>query len=70
VEENKREPFNYATSQFRQLGDYRNSEYRPKVKLMNTNGETHWMDIHPDDLAALQQLMEERFRQEDPYYPR
>lgn len=56
----ERQPFNYARSQFRQLGNYRETEYPTKLKIWNDNGETHWMNIHPDDLAALQRLMEAR----------
>ena len=56
----ERQPFNYARSQFRQLGNYRETEYPTKLKIQNDNGETHWMNVHPDDLAELQRLMEAR----------
>lgn len=59
----ERQPFNYARSQFRQLGEYRTAEYPAKLKIQNDNGETHWMNIHPDDLAELQRLMEAREEQ-------
>lgn len=62
----QRKPFNYATAEFSKLGDYRTTDYRTKLKVHNENGETRWMDIHPDDLAALQRLMEDReFRNDE-----
>lgn len=57
----ERQPFNYARSQFRQLGNYRaKGIYASKLKVVSDGGETHWMNVHPDDLAALQRLMEAR----------
>lgn len=55
-------PFNYITSQFRKLGDYRATagDVPCKVKIHSASGETHYMNIHPDDLAALQEIMEVR----------
>ena len=57
----ERQPFNYARSQFRQLGDYRaKGIYASKLKVVSDGGETRWMNIHPEDLATLQRLMEAR----------
>lgn len=56
----ERQPFNYVRSQFGKLGAVENAGTY-KIQIWGENGNhTKWLSVHPDDLAALQRLMEAR----------
>ena len=49
----------YRKSQFEKVTTV-DDEYKPRIKIMKLNGETHWINITEQELTAIKTLLTER----------
>jgi len=46
----------YRKSQFDRLGT-KESEYPPKIKIVDENGQTNWMNIAKEELQKIREIL-------------
>jgi len=47
----------YRETQFDRLGNTNYSQYKTKIKIINPNGETNWINIEDVELENIKKLL-------------